>query len=103
MHREIADHSTALVELCRRFGVRRLEVFGSAARGDDFDPAHSDVDFLVEFTPNSDFAPLAQYFDFQEAVEALLGRKVDLVQPTAIRNPYLLASINRARELVFEA
>jgi len=103
MHREIADRRAALAELCRRFGVRRLEVFGSAARGDDFDPAHSDADFLVEFTPNSDFAPLAQYFDFQAAVEALLGRKVDLVQPTAIRNPYLLASINRARELVFEA
>jgi len=103
MHREIADRRAALAELCRRFGVRRLEVFGSAARGDDFDPAHSDADFLVEFTPNSDFAPLAQYFDFQEAMQALLGRKVDLVQPTAIRNPYLLASINRARELVFEA
>ena len=103
MHREIADHRAALAELCRRFGVRRLEVFGSAARGDDFDPATSDADFLVQFTPNSDFAPLAQYFDFQEAVEALLGRKVDLVEPTAIRNPYLLASINRARELVFEA
>jgi len=103
MHREIADRRAALAELCRRFGVRRLEVFGSAARGDDFDPAHSDADFLVEFTPNSDFAPLAQYFDFQAAMQALLGRKVDLVQPTAIRNPYLLASINRARELVFEA
>lgn len=35
--------------ICRRFGVRRLDVFGSASRGTDFDPEHSDVDFLVEF------------------------------------------------------
>ena len=40
-----------VAELCRRFHVRRLEVFGSAARG-DFDPERSDVDFLVEFDPD---------------------------------------------------
>jgi predicted nucleotidyltransferase len=101
MHREIADRREDLAVLCRRFGVRRLEVSGSAARGTDFDPAHSDADFLVEF--NRNFAPLAQYFDFQEAMQALLGRKVDLVESTTLRNPYLLASINRARELLFES
>ena len=45
---DIALHREELRDLCRRFHVRRLEVFGSAARG-DFDPARSDIDFLVEF------------------------------------------------------
>lgn len=103
MHREIADRREALAELCRRFGVARLEVFGSAARGDDFDPAHSDADFLVTFDRHDDTGWMGQYFDFQTALEALLGRKVDLVEPQAIRNPYLLAGINRARELVYAA
>ena len=47
---DIALHREELRDLCRRFHVRRLEVFGSAARG-DFDPARSDLDFLVEFQP----------------------------------------------------
>ena len=103
MHREIADRREALAELCRRFGVARLEVFGSAARGDDFDPARSDADFLVTFGRRDDTGWMGQYFDFSAALEALLGRKVDLVEPQAIRNPYLLAGINRARELVYAA
>ena len=43
------------------------------------------------------------YFDFKEALEALLGRSVDLVEPGAVRNPYLKASIEASREPVFEA
>lgn len=49
MRPEIEQHRAAIAELCRRYRVRRLEVFGSAARGDDFDPARSDFDFLAEF------------------------------------------------------
>jgi hypothetical protein len=44
----IAKHRQQLVELCRKYDVARLDVFGSAVRG-DFDPAHSDLDFLVDF------------------------------------------------------
>ena len=47
MHAEILRHRDTLVALCRRHGVARLDVFGSAARGVDFDPARSDVDLLV--------------------------------------------------------
>lgn len=49
MHAAATDKREELVELCRRHGVARLEVFGSAARGTDFDPQTSDADFLVEF------------------------------------------------------
>ena len=84
MHREIADRREALAALCRRFGVARLEVFGSAARGADFDPAHSDADFLVTFHRPGGVGGIDTYLDFQEALEALLGRSVDLVERRAI-------------------
>lgn len=90
-----------LADLCRRYGVSWLELFGSAARGEDFDPGRSDFDFLVEFEQRSDLPPLEQFFGLAEALERLLGRPVNLVQPSAIRNPYLRASINRAREVVY--
>ncbi len=50
-----------IAELCRRHGVRRIDLFGSAARGDDFDPATSDVDLMYEFDP-ADRASLADRF-----------------------------------------
>ena len=53
MHAEIAQRKEQLIALCRRYDVGRLEVFGSAARGFDFDPAASDADFLVEFLGES--------------------------------------------------
>ncbi len=104
MHPAIGDKREALAALCGRFGVRRLEVFGSAARGVDFDAARSDADFLVEFAADSDApSPLAAFFGFRDALSALLGRPVDLVEPGAVRNPYLRSSIERSRELVYAA
>ena len=101
MHAAIADKKDELVELCRRHGVIRLEVFGSAARGVDFDPKSSDADFLVEFRLDDGRAPLRQYFDFAEALRHTLGRPVDLIESGAVRNPYLRAAIDRSRELVY--
>ena len=101
MHPSLADKRDALIALCRRYDVARLEVFGSAARGTDFDPARSDADFLVEFRPESRLPPLEQYFGLARALEDLLGRPVDLVQPRAIKNPFMLAGINRSREVVY--
>ena len=79
---DIELHREELRELCRRFGVRRLEVFGSAAREADFDPARSDLDFLVEFAAQDD--DFARFLDFKQALEALLARRVDLVDRKAI-------------------
>jgi uncharacterized protein len=53
MHSLIAAQRPAIASICRRYQVRRLEVFGSAARGADFDPERSDADFLVEFAPDA--------------------------------------------------
>jgi predicted nucleotidyltransferase len=94
----IEQHLPEVRSLCRRFHVRRLELFGSTARG-DFDPARSDLDFLVEFDrDHPDALSLQAYFGLKESLEALFRRPVDLVEPSAIRNPYLKASIEESRE-----
>jgi predicted nucleotidyltransferase len=80
---DIAEKRDALAELCRRYGVERLEVFGSAARGADFDRNRSDADFLVTFKP-SERNELAAFADLKDALEQLLGRPVDLVEREAI-------------------
>ena len=103
MHAAIADKREELAALCRRHGVVRLEVFGSAARGADFDPETSDADFLVEFRAVNGLSVFDQYFDFMYALRNALDRPVDLVEFGAVRNPHLRASIDESRELVYAA
>ena len=99
MHTLIENRRAEIAQVCRRFGVRRLEVFGSAARGDDFSPGRSDADFLVTFEPEAR-DDLALFVDFKEALETLLGRPVDLVEREAVE-----ASRNfiRRRRILAEA
>ncbi len=103
MHRLIEQRRADIALLCRRYGVRQLEVFGSAARAADFDPATSDADFLVDFRSGGDLAPMEQFFGLADALARLLGRPVDLVERGAVKNPFVLAGINRAREVVYAA
>ena len=78
MHALLAAHSQAIAAICRRFSVARLEVFGSAARGHDFEEVESDIDLLVTFAP--DHRPtLADLLDLEDALGRTLGREVDLV------------------------
>lgn len=103
MHPLIQEKQMAIAELCRRYRVKRLEVFGSAARGTDFDLATSDADFLVEFSVESGRPSLKTFFALQADLSQVLGREVDLAEPSALRNPYVQASVNRTRELVYGA
>lgn len=102
MHQFIDQKRAEISRICRQHRIQRLEVFGSAARATDFDPATSDADFLVEFAPGSKRG-LDSYFALKADLEALLQRGVDLVEPDSLRNPYLLAGINSAREVVYAA
>jgi len=102
MQTDIAARRDQIATLCRRHHVQRLELFGSAARDTGFDPTRSDLDFLVEFDHESP-PTLAGFFALREALADLLGRPVDLVAPTALRNPYLRADIERHREVVYAA
>jgi uncharacterized protein len=91
-----------IAALCRRHGVRRLDVFGSATTP-AFDPERSDIDLLVEFEPSASGRTLDAYFDLKESLEALLGRPVDLVMPGAVRNPYVRADIERSQRPLYAA
>ncbi|MGA9868769.1 MAG: nucleotidyltransferase domain-containing protein [Acetobacteraceae bacterium] len=99
----IESHRAEIAELCRRFHVRRLDVFGSAARITDFDPARSDVDILVSYDRTVPPPSLDEYFDLRDALTSLLGREVDLVMAGAVRNPYVRDAIERGKELLFAA
>ena len=102
MHPAIAQHRSGISAICQQYHISRLEVFGWAARAHDFNPASSDADFLVEFAPDAQ-PSLEAFFGAKTDLEQLLGRGVDLVEPGAVRNPYVLASINRNRESVYAA
>lgn len=101
MHPIILQNQSAIADLCRRYQVKRLEVFGSAARGEDFDLEHSDADFLVKFAESPQSPSLKDFFALRQELEQLIGRNVDLAEATALRNPYLLASIQQNREVVY--
>jgi predicted nucleotidyltransferase len=102
MVREISDNRIALESLCRRFQVRRLELFGSAV-GETFDPKTSDLDFLVEFDDRPANGYAEAYFGLAEALRELLHRNVDLVVLSAVKNPYFRESIERSRTLLYAA
>jgi uncharacterized protein len=93
----------ALPELCRRFGVRRLALFGSTATG-RFDPGRSDLDFLVAFEERPPAAAADAYFGLHTALEALFGRPVDLVtERPALENPWFRRRVEAEARVLFPA
>ena len=98
----IEQHRTEIDSLCRRHGVRRLELFGSAARG-DFNPKTSDLDFIVEFTDYAARSIADQWFGLQEDLAALFNVKIELVSARTAVNPYFLETVNRDKVTLFAA
>ena len=101
MQTNIINHTDKISGLCRKFGVVRLDVLGSAARS-DFDPVSSDIDLVASFARTSEPGYADRYLDFAESLEALFGRKVDLLTPGAIRNPRLAETIKRESVPIYE-
>jgi uncharacterized protein len=91
-----------IAEFCRKHHVRRLSVFGSAAR-DDFDPATSDVDLLVSFAADADPVYAKNYHSLRGNLEALFNREVDLIRDGVVRNPYRLESIEEDKVELYAA
>ena len=92
-------NSEIIKSLCEKHKVEKLYAFGSVLT-----PAfneESDVDFVVQFERNSisDFA--SNYFELKFALEGLLNRVVDLIEYSAIRNPYFKEEIDETRELIY--
>lgn len=97
----VESRREAIAELCRRFGVRRLDLFGSAARG-AFREDTSDLDFVAEFTDTTTPGYADRYLGMAEALEALFGRRVDLVTERSIRNPYFRQTVEASRQRVYD-
>ena len=97
----IRAHAAEIEALCRVNLVQRLELFGSATRGDFTDA--SDVDFLVSFFESTPVTRAEAYFNLWFGLEDLLERCVDLVVRDAVQNPYFLLEATRSTGLVFEA
>jgi predicted nucleotidyltransferase len=103
MHSIIEQHKDKLIALCREFGVARLEVFGSVMTG-EFDPARSDIDFLVTYPPDYDFGPwLTRFQELEERLSALFQWRVDLVIAKEFRNPFFARAVKQTRQLVYAA
>lgn len=91
----------AIAGACRRFGVARLRVFGSAVT-DRFDPERSDFDFFVDFQPQvTDL--LGNYLGLTAELEQITGRKVDLVMSDAVENPYFAAEASHGAQDLYAA
>lgn len=87
-------------ELCIKYKVRNLFVFGSVLT-DRFN-AESDIDFLVDFKKEEITDYFSNYFQLKEALEGLLERDVDLVESQALKNPYFINNVNATKTLVYE-
>jgi predicted nucleotidyltransferase len=98
----ILQHCAELFDLCRQYGVQRLDLFGSAVRHVSVKDC-GDLDFLVVFESGPSIDPFEQYFGLLSALEDLFGCKVDLVDVRAHRNPYFMAEALKHREMLYVA
>jgi predicted nucleotidyltransferase len=98
----LEENRHGVAELCRRYGVVKLDVFGSAARA-DFDPNSSDIDFIVQFRDTRQAGYANRYLRFAEELEELLRRRVDLITERSLRNPVFIRSIAGDRQQMYAA
>ena len=90
LKQQIASQSA---DLCRRYGLKRLGLFGSVARGEE--RADSDIDFLVEFENPGPEHMADRYFGFIEDATRRFGRPVQVWTLRMVRNPFLKRSVER--------
>lgn len=97
---QISSNKIEIIKiLCDSHNVDTMYLFGSAVRG-DFN-SDSDIDFLVKFKPGNLSGYFDNYIDFKEKLKNLFGREVDLVEEQTLKNPILIDSINRNKELIY--
>ena len=87
-----------LADFCRRWKVTELSFFGSVMR-DDFGP-DSDVDVLVTFDSNAGWS-LLDLVTMQDELASIVGRKVDLLEEAALRNPYRRSTILQSKHTLY--
>jgi predicted nucleotidyltransferase len=92
-------YSDSITKLCAKHKVKELYAFGSVLSS-DFNEA-SDIDLLVNFDSMDLKYYADNYFDFKFSLENLFKRSVDLVEETALKNPYFKSAISNSRQLVY--
>lgn len=102
MHPIVNDKIPEILELCRKHNVRRLSLFGSAAKG-SFRKGGSDLDFLVEFEPMAPVRCAESYFGLMEDLQKLFGMSIDLIEPGPIRNPYFKKVVDETKVILYAA
>lgn len=98
----VQDKRDAIIELCHRYGVVRMDVFGSVLR-EDFRPGESDVDLLVEFSDRDPYALARAYFDLLDELKTLFAVDVDLVMAGAVKNKHISADIENTKQTLYAA
>ena len=101
MNSILNNHIGQINQLCRANGVGRLFAFGSAV-SDKFNPEKSDLDFLVKVNEADPLKKGRYLMNLWDSLGALFNRKVDLLTPESLRNPYLIKSIDRSKVLIYE-
>jgi predicted nucleotidyltransferase len=96
----ITIDEVSLAELCRKYGVARLSLFGSVLRN-DYDPNRSDVDVLVDFLPGAPKS-LFKLLKMQRELSQLFGRDVDLTTPGSL-SKYFRDDVLSAAEVLYDA
>jgi uncharacterized protein len=101
MQQFIENKKAELIQLCKAYDVKTMYVFGSACT-DSFNE-YSDVDILISFKEISIDRYTDNYFELHYKIEALLGRKIDLLTENSLSNPYLIESIEETKHLLYAA
>lgn len=101
MHPLIASKKDALTQLCEKYDVKRLYVFGSA--GTDKFNEDSDIDILVSFKELTIEKYTDNYFDLHDELKALFGCKIDLITENSLSNPYFMESVEETKQLLYAA
>jgi predicted nucleotidyltransferase len=99
----VTEHLGEVRALCEKYSVRKLTIFGSAVKG-TFDPEKSDLDFVVEFLPDTKRSGFDDpYFSLLIALQDVFGREVDLVERRAIKNPYFVKVLALTERALYES
>ncbi len=98
----VSNNVPNISQLCQEYKVKKLIIFGSVLDG-RFDIMKSDIDILVDFQAMSPEEHAQKYFSLMDSLGRLLGIKVDLIELSAIKNPYLLRSIEQKKAVLYEA
>jgi predicted nucleotidyltransferase len=95
----VEQNISGVSELCRQHQVKNMYLFGSVLTPKF--SSESDIDFLVNFEGVDLYQYFDNYIELKEGLETMFGRKVDLVEEHAIKNPILRQSINRTKKLIY--